>query len=88
MSSPYEERDHIADINGEFVIILRDGDTWESALTLRIAIDKRQKLTHDLFKDIIDFLLIRDVDKHEDFIKEIMHGPERLIKHLMGELHY
>ena len=89
VSYPYEVRDHTTSIDGDFVTILRDGDTWESVqFSLRIAIHKRQKFTHDFFEDIIDFLLIRDVDKYEGFIREIMHGSKRLIKHMMGELHY
>ncbi len=69
-------------------LVLKDGDTWESLrFSLRIAIHKPQKLTHDFFEEIIDFMLSLDVDKHSsDFILDKMAGPKRLINHLMGEL--
>ena len=54
---------------------------------MRMALDRRQKLTHDFFEDIIDFLLTRDAIQHKDFTIEVMHGPKRLIKHLPGEIY-
>jgi hypothetical protein len=80
---------HEVSVGGDYVTILPDGESWGRVIfNMRSALHKRQKLTHDFFEDIIEFVITRDAVKHKDFIIEVMHGPKRLIKHLLGYLHY
>ncbi len=80
---------HEMGVGGDYVTILPDGGTWQNVhWRMRLALTQRQKLVHDFFEDIIEFMLTRDAIKHKVFIIEVMHGPKRLIKHLLGHLYY
>ncbi len=80
---------HEVSPNGDFVTILRDGDTWESVhYKMRKALDDRREQTREFFTLIVQSIMIHDVDEHEDLICNIEHGPLRKLKHLSGHLHY
>ena len=86
---PYNPSIYRIDTDGVYETILPDGDTWESLLfQIRGALYERHALTHEFFKDIIDFMIWCDDEKYDDCMMDIMSGPLRVIKHMMGVLEY
>ena len=75
--------------NGDYVTILRDGDTWENAhYKMRKALEDRREKTREYFELMISFLFSADAVENKEFICDIYHGPLRILKHMLGQLHY
>jgi hypothetical protein len=76
-------------VNGDFVTILRDGDTWEKLHSqMRKDFEEYGRAVLHFYNDIIDFLFADDAIKNKNFIIEIEHYPQRLILHVLWQLHY
>ena len=85
---PYYFRVHNIMEEG-FETILLKGDTWESLVfQIRGVLYERRALIHGFFKDMTDFMHTYGDENHDEEIVNILGGPLRVIKHMMGVLKY